>query len=640
MSDNFTTDYMFILQEMFKMFWQKSYKIGRNDPCPCGSGKKYKKCCGRIKPKRELDYYLTKIISDTNNLGNEGIKEALKDYPFEPVILAFSFIRNLFDKNEKGILDNLLVLWRVIHLDMPVDLISLLTGILMDNNDYPQAGRILNELEKDNIKGNEIDKSPDMLMNYCRYYLHIGNYSRGLHYLEKANDKYPDNKYVRESSIRYLIKEGKMIAKAFNYWYDRFDEFDYKNPDNLVKYLLNILFDFFNIPEDYDYKQLKPLIKMYIDVIKTKKRITFLKLEGRVKEAIQMVDELLTNIPEDSLLFLELLYEYNKLEAWDKLIDKGINQYFNEDPSYNFLLSKGYYFAGQIDQALNKIKKAYYSSAECNTNILMEIIGLYLLILIEEEKEEEEVIGLLTETTQDIFKGKELPDLLQDISKYLPEDGVFKIYNYLKNSEIKTLPLQEIYQLILKHLYEEMENPEAVDKIQDRLCDIESWREDNNLPRNLISNYIQLMLEKNNLSTSVFLQKLNEINDQKASTLKEAETKYDMIIKYGDPDTILEMKPDQELLPADLLNYYLFIANFKKGDLEGFVNLKIESKKVLRFVSRTNKYINKEELINFLNKLGVKKESFDLLEELLRKENKIFFQEEIGENFTLPGNKY
>lgn len=21
-------------------------KIGRNDPCPCGSGKKYKKCCG------------------------------------------------------------------------------------------------------------------------------------------------------------------------------------------------------------------------------------------------------------------------------------------------------------------------------------------------------------------------------------------------------------------------------------------------------------------------------------------------------------------------------------------------------------------------------------------------------------------
>ena len=29
-----------------KMFVKES-TVGRNDPCPCGSGKKYKKCCGR-----------------------------------------------------------------------------------------------------------------------------------------------------------------------------------------------------------------------------------------------------------------------------------------------------------------------------------------------------------------------------------------------------------------------------------------------------------------------------------------------------------------------------------------------------------------------------------------------------------------
>ena len=26
---------------------QKKKKIGRNEPCPCGSGKKYKRCCGK-----------------------------------------------------------------------------------------------------------------------------------------------------------------------------------------------------------------------------------------------------------------------------------------------------------------------------------------------------------------------------------------------------------------------------------------------------------------------------------------------------------------------------------------------------------------------------------------------------------------
>jgi preprotein translocase subunit SecA len=25
----------------------KDNKVGRNEPCPCGSGKKYKKCCGK-----------------------------------------------------------------------------------------------------------------------------------------------------------------------------------------------------------------------------------------------------------------------------------------------------------------------------------------------------------------------------------------------------------------------------------------------------------------------------------------------------------------------------------------------------------------------------------------------------------------
>jgi len=28
-------------------YQRESVKVGRNDPCPCGSGKKYKKCCGR-----------------------------------------------------------------------------------------------------------------------------------------------------------------------------------------------------------------------------------------------------------------------------------------------------------------------------------------------------------------------------------------------------------------------------------------------------------------------------------------------------------------------------------------------------------------------------------------------------------------
>ncbi|MFC7062443.1 SEC-C metal-binding domain-containing protein [Halobacillus seohaensis] len=44
-------------------------KVGRNDPCPCGSGKKYKKCCGNSKViefptqivNNELDQYFRSL---------------------------------------------------------------------------------------------------------------------------------------------------------------------------------------------------------------------------------------------------------------------------------------------------------------------------------------------------------------------------------------------------------------------------------------------------------------------------------------------------------------------------------------------------------------------------------------------------
>jgi len=33
--------------ESLRPFKRELPKVGRNEPCPCGSGKKYKKCCGK-----------------------------------------------------------------------------------------------------------------------------------------------------------------------------------------------------------------------------------------------------------------------------------------------------------------------------------------------------------------------------------------------------------------------------------------------------------------------------------------------------------------------------------------------------------------------------------------------------------------
>ena len=48
-NNGYTPDELFEQYERkhLKKLPSKAVKIGRNDPCPCGSGKKYKRCCGR-----------------------------------------------------------------------------------------------------------------------------------------------------------------------------------------------------------------------------------------------------------------------------------------------------------------------------------------------------------------------------------------------------------------------------------------------------------------------------------------------------------------------------------------------------------------------------------------------------------------
>lgn len=51
-------------------------KIGRNDPCPCGSGKKYKKCGLRKDEEKEFRELNPTSESDTEEIpGNETFEE-------------------------------------------------------------------------------------------------------------------------------------------------------------------------------------------------------------------------------------------------------------------------------------------------------------------------------------------------------------------------------------------------------------------------------------------------------------------------------------------------------------------------------------------------------------------------------------
>ena len=56
---------------------KKSLKIGRNEPCPCGSGKKYKNCCRNKKLEIPIEQEY-KRVHDVNIKTPEQIEKIRK----------------------------------------------------------------------------------------------------------------------------------------------------------------------------------------------------------------------------------------------------------------------------------------------------------------------------------------------------------------------------------------------------------------------------------------------------------------------------------------------------------------------------------------------------------------------------------
>lgn len=60
-------------------------KVGRNDPCPCGSGKKYKKCCA-AKAQAKRSFAAKPLTVDTGLLGKmSGAMKTLKERKIQAV---------------------------------------------------------------------------------------------------------------------------------------------------------------------------------------------------------------------------------------------------------------------------------------------------------------------------------------------------------------------------------------------------------------------------------------------------------------------------------------------------------------------------------------------------------------------------
>lgn len=74
-----------------------SSKPGRNDPCPCGSGKKYKNCCLGKPPTLKLKHRVSVLSAKKDsgvqgpNLMNRAFGDAIEVAPSENLLFTEAF---------------------------------------------------------------------------------------------------------------------------------------------------------------------------------------------------------------------------------------------------------------------------------------------------------------------------------------------------------------------------------------------------------------------------------------------------------------------------------------------------------------------------------------------------------------------
>ena len=83
--EKFTTNTNKIISDGTIPYKKETKKIGRNEPCPCGSGKKYKKCCGKIITEKTEDKKMAGIYHIKATLSDYSLK--VRGYPYRVIAI-------------------------------------------------------------------------------------------------------------------------------------------------------------------------------------------------------------------------------------------------------------------------------------------------------------------------------------------------------------------------------------------------------------------------------------------------------------------------------------------------------------------------------------------------------------------------
>ncbi|RAK12694.1 SEC-C motif-containing protein [Halanaerobium saccharolyticum] len=573
---DFMTDVKILMEKAYDgQTRYKLYEVGRNDPCPCGSGKKYKKCCARLRAKHSEEYYLDKL-SETNDLDKayEVLIEAEKNHPLDIGFILELMLMSGKRRDLDITRDKLLKLWRLLGMEMGENLVLMLIGLLLEKNELDP----IEEIEKD-LQPKEIN-NPDLLLLFSLFNMVNLYFDPAVQYLEAAFNRADSPQKIEVlQELMYYFYQAEKYEIMFDLWLNNFetlnkliDQHGLKNIP-LVSSLRNLLRDSFGFESNLDFNsknKIREKADIFLKLHQNIEAIDDEQTEEEIKDVLTKIETVIDEISFGSTLYLMLLEKLIGIEQYtaaEKYIEKAAD--FNQKNS-EYLMFKArlnYYLENltEAEEDINQALKYYSPKTEFEKLTLMTD---KLLILMGQE-DFVEVVELLKE----IKVEAEIP-IISALAKGLsphPIGTYVKLFKNLIKLELenqidqKKLYIGTLYNLFVERDMLGLSLAELRDDFEEVLAEM-AEKYDNQLAQ-----MAEIYLKSEQLSEEESLKELAKINQRQAEFTEEAEIKFEYNLKIRNYDYLLEEKyfaEEKNLLQPGDFAFYKMVALLNREGLE------------------------------------------------------------------------
>ncbi|MBL0229608.1 MAG: tetratricopeptide repeat protein [Moraxellaceae bacterium] len=249
--------------------------IGRNDPCPCGSGKKYKQCC-QTKQNTVNEAAKNRLLESIPDLLIQARQASnRKEYP-----IAEELYQRILTINPKHVLSlsNMALLKSEQNQpDLGLTYLEKAIKIEPSSERHYNIARLLINLEKNDLAVWHLKKAISLNPGDYVSYNTLGflccesnNFKDGLTYFHKSLELNPDYYMASHNLALYLLKQGKYKESA--YYYKQAITLNPLSTKIRQSYLYSLSFDS-TVPAEYYLQNAKELEKILTKDIVTYQHI-------------------------------------------------------------------------------------------------------------------------------------------------------------------------------------------------------------------------------------------------------------------------------------------------------------------------------------------------------------------------------